>query len=306
MGLLLFNAGCPGKEGTLFKNVVTHFGQPPQISIFMKADGTKKKMDIDQYLCGVVAGEMKPGWPLNAYAAQAIVARTFTMEFLARGGTRKLHGTDISTDEKEAQAYNAANITPMIRQAVRMTKGQVAVYKDHYIKGWYSASCGGRTTMAKEGLAYKEPEPPYISSVNCPEEKYIPKSELFWQATLSDADLQKALKQTGKDIGMVKKLEISKQDPKTHRASTLRVVGDKGSAEVAGADLRINVGPEKMRSIWITDIKNQPGKIGLKGRGFGHGVGLCQWGAYSFAKQDRSPKSIVKHYYPKANIVKIW
>ena len=100
----------------------------------MKDSGQKKQMDVEEYLAGVVAGEMKPGWPLNAYAAQAIVARTFTMEFLARGGTGKLHGTDISTDEKEAQAYNVASITPAIRRAVAMTRGQVLVYKNRYIK----------------------------------------------------------------------------------------------------------------------------------------------------------------------------
>jgi stage II sporulation protein D len=300
-------SGCPGKEGTLFKNIVTHFGKPPQITVFMKDSGVKKQMDVEEYLTGVVAGEMKPGWPLNAYAAQAIVARTFTMEFLARGGTRKLHGTDISTDEKEAQAYNTANISPAIRRAVAMTKGLVLIYKNRYIQGWYSASCGGLTDYAKEGLAYKEHEPSYISSVKCPEEKYIPKEELFWQASLTGAEINTALaKMNQKAIGNVKKFEISHRS-KTKRATLLRFTGDQGTAEVAGGDFRVNVGPEKMRSIWLSDkIENKPGLIMLEGRGFGHGVGLCQWGAYALAKENKSPKEIVKHYYPKTHLVKIW
>lgn len=304
---VFLNAGCPGKEGTLIKNMVTRFGKPPEITVFMKETGKVKKMDIEEYLLGVVAGEMKPGWPLNAYAAQAILARTFTMEFLARGGTRKIHKTDISTDEKEAQAYNAANITPTIRNAVKMTKGLVLTYKNRYVKGWYSASCGGRTAFAKEGLGYKGPEPPYIRSVKCPEEKVIPKNELYWQVALTSSEINDALKKLNQpELGTIKAMEILKRS-KSQRATLLKFTGEKGSAKVSGADFRVNVGPEKLRSIWISnEIKNEPGKITVKGRGFGHGVGLCQWGSYALAKGNKSPKSIVKHYYPKANVSKIW
>ena len=264
-------------------------------------------MEIEEYIAGVVAGEMKPGWPLNAYAAQAIIARTFTMEFLSRGGTRQLHGTDISTDEQEAQAFNSANITPTIRHAVQITKGLVLTYKNRYPKGWYSASCGGVTAYAKEGLNYKGPEPPYISSVRCPEEKVIPKSELFWQTTLTSVDINKALqKTTQKSLGTINKLTIV-QRSKTHRATQIKLNGTQGSATVAGADLRVNVGPEKMRSIWLSDqIKNKPDAITIKGRGFGHGVGLCQWGCYALAKENRSYRAIVLYYYPKTHISKIW
>ncbi|HEX7712956.1 MAG TPA: SpoIID/LytB domain-containing protein [Bacillota bacterium] len=304
---LTMSSGCPGGEGTYFRNMVTRFGKPPQISVYMKDTGEKRRMDLEEYLVGVVAGEMKPGWPLNAYAAQAIIARTFTMEFLGRGGTRALHGTDISTDEKEAQAYNAAAITASVRRAVQMTKGWVLTYKDRYIKGWYSASCGGLTTYAKEGLAYKEPEPAYIQSVKCPEAKVIPNSELYWQTTLTSDAVNNALRKLNqKPVGTVNKMQIVKRTS-TERATLLRFSGDQGAAEVAGADFRVNYGPDKIRSIWISNqIANHPGAITIKGRGFGHGVGLCQWGSYALAKMGRSPRAIVTHYYPKAHMSKIW
>lgn len=304
---LLFNLGCPGKEGTLFKNMVTRFGQPPKISVYMKDTGQKKSMDIEEYLLGVVAGEMKPGWPLSAYAAQAIIARTFTMEFLGRGGTRKLHNTDISTDEKEAQAYNAAAITPAIRRAVQITKGLVLTYKERYIKGWYSASCGGITTYAREGLAYKGPEPPYIQSVKCPEAKYIPETELYWQNTLTSDLTNKALQQLNqKPIGTLEKFTILKRS-ETQRATLIKLTGSQGSVTVPGADFRVNYGPDKIRSIWISNkIENQSGQVKIAGRGFGHGVGLCQWGAYTLSRDNRSFRAIVKHYYPKAHVSKIW
>lgn len=307
IGVILLVSGCPGKEGTLFKNMVTRFGEPPEITVFIKETGEKKKMNIDEYLVGVVAGEMKSGWPLNAYAAQAILARTFTMEFLSRGGTKKLHGTDISTDETEAQAYNEKNITPTIREAVQKTKGKVLIYKNRYIKGWYSASSGGLTASAKEGLGYKGPEPPYVSTVKSPEEKYTPKEEFYWDVTLTSAEINAALKKMNQEeIGEVTKLEILKRG-KSHRAISLKFTGNKGSATVVGADFRVNYGPEKLRSIWISDdIENRSGAIKVKGRGFGHGVGMSQWGAYGLAKQNWSPQRIVKFYYPKTEVTKIW
>lgn len=307
LGIVVFNSGCPGKEGTLIKNIVTRFGEPPKITVYMHETKTKKRMSIEEYLEGVVAGEMKPGWPLNAYAAQAILARTFTMEFLSRGGTKKLHGTDISTDEKEAQAYNAGNIKPIIREAVEKTKGLVLVYRNRYIKGWYHASSGGITAYAKEGLGYKGAEPPYISSVKSPEEKYTPKEEFYWQATLTSAEINAALdKMKLKPIGQVQQLKILKRS-KTQRAVLLEFTGTEGAVKVAGADFRLNYGPEKLRSIWISDeITNTPGAIKVKGRGFGHGVGLSQWGAYALAKQNWSPQRIILHYYPKARVEKIW
>jgi len=307
VGMMLFSlTGCPGKEGTLFKSYVTRFGKPPKISVYLKESGKKVEMDLEEYLVGVVAGEMKPGWSLNAYAAQAIIARTFTMEFLSRGGTRKLHGTDISNDENEAQNYNAAAITPIMRKAVEMTKGQVLTYKEKYIKAWYGTICGGHTTYAKEGLAYPGQEPPYITPVKCPEEKVIPKEELFWDSTLTTADATSALKAMNKNIGNLQKIEVTKRSKTTYRATELRLTGDQGNLIMAGADFRINFGPEKVRSIWLLDIENKPNAVKLSGRGFGHGVGLCQWGAYALAKQGRSPKEIVKHYYPKAHLSKVW
>jgi len=305
--MVCLNAGCNTREESNFRSMVTRYRRPPRITVFFKETGEKKQMDIEEYLVGVVAGEMKPNWPENAYAAQAIIARTFTMEFLSRGGTRKLHGTDISTDEKEAQAYNAKNITPTIRKAVTKTKGLVLTYKNRYIKGWYSASCGGQTAYAQEGLGYKGPEPPYVSSVKTDEEKYMPKEEFYWEAVLTSDEINAALEKLNKpNLAQIKEMKVLKRG-RTHRAVLLRFTGEKGSVDVVGADFRVQYGPEKIRSIWISDeiVTTEKG-IKIKGRGFGHGVGLSQWGAYAYAKQNWSPEKIVKHFYPKATLTKIW
>lgn len=179
-------------------------------------------------------------------------------------------------------------------------------YRGKYVKGWFSASCGGRTALAKEGLAYRDPEPPYTRSVSCPEEKVIPKEELFWSARFTGDELKKALGELGKNIGTVTRIEVAARSKTSHRATALKLVGTNGQAKVAGADLRIAVDPQKMRSLWITDLNHLPGAIEMKGRGFGHGVGLCQWGAHALAKEGKSPEEIIKHYYPSVTIMDLW
>lgn len=137
--------------------------------------------------------------------------------------------------------------------------------------------------------------------------KYMPKEEFYWNTTLTSAEINAALKKLNKkEIGNVTKMEIVKRGS-AHRAVELKFTGSGGSANVGGADFRVNVGPEKLRSIWISDkIENNQGAIKVSGRGFGHGVGLSQWGAYGYAKQNWSPKRIVKHFYPKADVTKVW
>lgn len=296
---------CPGPERQIFRSIFRKMDREPQITVYIKETKAKKKMDLEDYLVGVVAGEMQKGWPVQAYAAQAIVARTFTMDFLARGGTRKLHGTDVSTDENEAQAYNAAAVTPEIRRAVAMTKGKVMTYRGRYVRGWFSASCGGRTALAREGLAFKEREPAYMVSVSCPGTRVIPKDELYWEAGFSPTEVAAALKKLGKDVGPVQKLAVEKKS-RSGRAVSIRVVGAKGQAVVQGADLRTALDPTKMRSIVLLSVENSPQGINMKGRGFGHGVGLCQWGAYALAKEGKSAVEIVKHYYPRVKIMDNW
>jgi len=302
--LICLVCGCP--RISRLRSAPTRKSEPA-ISVYFHENNTKRKVPIEEYLTGVVAGEMKPNWPANAYAAQAILARTFTMEFISRGGTKKLHGTDICTDEQHAQAYTTSAITPAIRQAVADTKGIVMTYGGKYVHGWFSASCGGQTAYAREGLAFKGTEPPYISSVSCPEGKVIPKQEQLWQASFTGTEMDAALKKvTGRSVGPIAKVTGMATSRQTHRTTRLRLTGTTGSAEVAAADFRVAIGPERMRSIWLQKIQSTGGNTSLAGRGFGHGVGLCQWGAYALAKEGRNPREIVLHYYPKVQVVKEW
>lgn len=278
----------------------------PEISVYFHDTQTRKNMPLEEYLVGVVAGEMEKDWPVEAYGAQAIVARSFTLEFLSQGGTKEMHNADICTDEKHAQAYNSESVTSEIRRAVEMTRGKIMTYNGDYVKGWFSASCGGKTAPAVVGLGYQKEEPAYITSVDCPEEGTTPEEKLFWSADFSWEELAAILGQLGEYVGEVKEVQVGERHEESSRVSRLDFVGTESRASVKSADFRTAAGPERLRSIWITDLDQNEDGIIMKGRGFGHGVGLCQWGAHALALEGKNPEEIVKHYYPGVEIEKAW
>lgn len=296
-----FLIGWPAPE----KGTIRKFKEAPRISVFMKETGEKKTMPIEDYVAGVVAGEMKPNWPLKAYAAQAILARSFTIEFMSRGGTRAKHGTDISTDQEEAQAYNAGNITPIIRKAVQMTRGEVMTYKDRYVRAWFHSYSGGETASAREGLNFKGDEPPYTKSVKIKENKYAPGEVKHWRVSFPLSKVQEALDKMNVDVGQVRDMTVTERG-NTRRAVTLRVVGTRGIQEISAPDFRVALDPMRMKSTLLSKLAIEGNNLVVEGRGFGHGVGLSQWDAYMLAKEGKSPEDIVKFFFRNIEIKKLW
>ncbi len=109
-------------------------GQEPVLKVFIAETGKIASIPFEEYLKGVVAAEMEPDWPLEALGAQAIVARTFTLQKIAEKGGVPARGTHASTDIKEFQAYNADKITENVRQAVKKTRGKVVVKDGEFIR----------------------------------------------------------------------------------------------------------------------------------------------------------------------------
>ncbi|HHV61751.1 MAG TPA: SpoIID/LytB domain-containing protein [Firmicutes bacterium] len=298
-------SGCPGPEARLSEKPIQKFAKEPTITVYIHGTGQRVSMPIETYIEGVVAGEMEKGWPVNAYAAQAIIARTFTMEFLSKGGTRKLHGTDICTDPGHAQAYNAAAVTPDIRKAVSMTRGEVLSYRGRYIHAWFHALCGGETTLARDGLAYDKPEPPYTQRVRDVCTKYVPSDTLFWKAYFPAAEIKQTLAGNGLTIGDITRIRTVRQDP-TGRSTLIRISHSTGTTDIAGNDLRVALGSDRMRSTWLSRLDKVGDVVVMEGRGFGHGVGMCQWGAYALAKEGWSPEEIATHYFKGVRVAKLW
>lgn len=276
----------------------------PRLSLYVVETGETKSLGIEEYLAGVVAGEMKPEWPEAAYAAQAILARSFTMNWLG-SGKKSRYGTDLSTDVEEAQAYKPDAVTDRIRDAVQKTRGKVMTYDGQFVRGWFHSYSGGRTATAKEGLAYREAEPPYVESIKLPNNPYVPADLKSWLAQFTGHEVKEALRSMGKSVGDIRSVQIGKKGP-SGRTVTLVFSGTGGEAEVSAPDFRVAIGPERLKSLLLSEVAWQDGRLRFRGSGFGHGVGLSQWDAYMLAKEGQSPEDIVKRFFPKVTIEKRW
>jgi len=260
-----------------------------------------KEMPVEEYLCGVLAGEMQKDFPMESLKAQAVVARTFLLNFLKeKGGSVLYPGADISTDISESQAYDEAGISDTIRQAVEETKGEVLTYDTEFILAWFHSCSGGQTAEADEGLNYTKTETPYILSLPS-DESDAPQEVLSWQAEFTKDELDAALEELLGEAIPFESIEMGEKGP-SGRTLTLLFDG----ASVNTAELRTSLGPERFRSTLLTELSYEKEVLTVSGKGFGHGVGMSQWGAYTMADAGADYHEILQYYFPGTSSVKIW
>ncbi len=263
------------------------------------ADGKIELVRLEEYIAGVLVGELGSGWPEEAYAAQAIVARTYTLKYLKEKNTNIISGS-----YKKAQAYKMGNIPVEIRKAVLKTRGEIILYNNDYIYSWYHSSAGGRTSTATVGLNYQLEEPPYIKIVDSPD--YLaPLNIKKWSYTVSTEKLIQVLSKMGSRFLAINNVEIAEKDF-SGRVKTFLIADENKKIHINAAELRINLNPQLFKSTKISKIENSANQIKFIGSGYGHGVGLSQWGAYALAKMDYNYVGIIKYYYDDIEIKQLY
>jgi stage II sporulation protein D len=275
-------------------------GGVPILDVYVMDSRKTERMDLETYLKGVVAGEMKNDWPLEALKAQAILARTYTLNFLS---TKKSQHSDadISTDIKEAQAYDADAVNDRVKQAVNETRGVVMSVKGELPTAWFHAHAGGVTELPTVALDYKEKNPSYLAVVSSPDSDKAPDDVKNWTATFTAAEVGETCAALGVETGSARTVELGEKG-KSGRAKELVVNGK----PVSAPSFRIKIGSTKLKSTLIDSVSVEGGKVVFKGKGFGHGVGMSQWGAYGLAESGATAQSIVGHYYQNVDFVDLW
>lgn len=270
----------------------------PLVEVYRTDMSVVETMDFESYLMGVLAGEMHNDWPLEALKAQAIVARTFALRFIADGGSQ-YPGAQLSTDISEAQAYDVESINDRIRQAVTETRGLIMLSDGEPIQAWFHAHSGGITALAKEGLAYDLPEPSYTRSVEVQESDQAPADVQQWTAVFPLEQVQAALDALGG--GDASQLAIAE------RGESGRVTAfSAGESEVGAVALRMELGSTEMKSTLLTGLTVEDGAVTMTGSGYGHGVGLSQWGAYALASEGASAEEILNAFYRNIEIIQAY
>lgn len=272
----------------------------PVLAVYDASRGELTRMDVETYVAGVVAGEMKNDWPLEAMKAQAILARTFVLKFCADKAS-KYDGADISTDVSEAQAYAADGVNDRVRRAVRETRGLAMAVDGDYPYAWFHAHAGGMTELPSVALEFRGGDPDYLRPAASEESDAAPADVKRWEAAFTREQIAAACADAGVKVGKVETVEIGEKG-ESGRAKTLIVNGK----AVSAPSFRLQIGANKLKSTLIERIDMEGGKVTFTGRGFGHGVGMSQWGAYAMAERGDDAGAIVEHYFPGVAIVKLW
>ena len=272
----------------------------PTLNVYDTSRKTLTDMDVERYVAGVVAGEMKNDWPREALKAQAVLARTFVLKF-CQDKTSRYEGADISTDVAEAQAYAPDSVNQSVEQAVEQTRGLVMSWQGEYPNAWFHAHSGGVTELPSVALEYTGGDPEYLKSAASEESEAAPDSAKAWTARFTREQVAAACAAEGTRVDSVKTVELGEKG-ESGRAKFLIVNGEKISAP----SFRIQIGANKLRSTLIDSVRIEGDEVVFEGRGFGHGVGLSQWGAYQMAEEGADFAQIIQKYYPGVDIVKLW
>ena len=285
---------------TLAPELLEKYAEEPQISVYDHSIAARRSMGIESYLLGVVNAETVPDWKTATLEAQAIVARTFTIRSMeeADNTPRVLHGTDACTSKDHFQAYEQRGISDDIRAAVENTRGLVLAYEDHIALTYFSSSSGGMTASLLEGFPDSPHRAPYLESVPSRDQEIAPDYAADWKTRVTRARLRSLL---GRRALNASEVSVESRG-ESGRATVIRV----GRRLVPAAELRTLLGPEVLRSTMITDITVGRTHVTFTGVGWGHGVGLDQWGAEAMARDGSSYLEILEHYLPGTRLVRLW
>ena len=242
---------------------------------------------LEDYLAAVLGSEMPVSFPLEALKAQAVAARTYALQKkLEAYGSAFYMGSSVLH-----QVYGGVNSEdPRTRAAVEATRGEVLTYELAPIEAYFHASCGGRT---ESGQAALQRDLPYLQPVDCPCGK-LPASR--WTATVS------ATRSSGRRSAGLPRGCASPAAPPTHRVNAS---SPRAAPRSMAATFRQRLGYTKLKSLDFEVERTGHGYL-FTGRGYGHGAGLCQWGAKVLADEGWSYKDILSHYYPGAELQQLY
>lgn len=277
----------PRRGGKITVNRQTYDGV---IRVKKKPEGllVVNEIDLERYLQGVVPAEMPPDWELEALKVQAVISRTYA---LYQKESRKEKDYDL-VNSVLGQVYQGDSVKDRRTSlAIVQTKGQVVTYEGALALTFFHSTSAGPTEDASERWNISLP---YLKGVSCPLDRDSPYHE--WKRTISLDDLEAALGKMGYPVGAIATL-TPLQWSRAGRLLTVRILYSGGELIVKAEDLRKALGYKVLPSTRFT-IDSFGREVQIRGMGYGHGVGLCQWGAKVMAESGLNFDEILLYYYP--------
>lgn len=249
-------------------------------------------LNLEKYLYGVLPYEMSPSFPLEALKAQAVAARTYTVKNMEKPLSKNY---DLSASHIVSQVYKgAATVYPSVKEAVDGTKNKVLKYQGKTFLTYYHANCGGHGT--DPGVWNDNPQIKPLSGAKC---SYCASSKSHsWQYLMPQKNISVYAG------GAVKSISVAEKMPHGH-ATYINIETNKGTKKVRCNNMRIALGPNKIKSCFFTKIEARGDNFYFEGRGFGHGMGMCQEGARGMANNGKNFKEILSNFFPGAELADI-
>lgn len=305
---VVYTLGGPSGPGT----AKVWRGEDIPIRVYLHEQDRIVEMSLEDYVKGVVAAEMPAEFDLEALKAQAVAARTYAVKQMALfggGGLAGRPGADVSTDHRTNQAWVSTlqlkerwgpfafdRYWAKVSRSVEETRGLIAVHGGEPINAVFHSTSGERTASAKEVWGF---DFPYLQSVPCSWDKKSPRYSDSRE--LSFAELERRL---GPEAGVLAAAQggggaVAQVVERTEsgRVGKARV----GAKTFSGLDLREKL---ELRSANFT-VEAKGDKLVFRTTGYGHGVGLCQWGANGLAKEGKDFRHILTYYYTGIQIKSI-
>lgn len=289
---------------------------PEVLRLVVREDGSGdviNVVDVEAYLPGVLSAEMMPNFHREAFEAQAIAARTYAWyQRQTRGPSRHY---DVTATES-SQVYlgvDPAALLPKAIEAVRQTRGIVCTYHTpdgpRIFPTYYSSTCGGSTQPVCT-ISEPEPIPPLAGCVDCEFCRHSPYRR--WDAVRLDKSVvaQKLIDRYPRlaEIGSLHRVVVSRGTD-AGRAVWVELQNERGHAlPLEAENFRLCVDPtgRKVRSTYCNVVSLDHRIVFTEGRGLGHGMGLCQYGADGQARAGRSAAQILRHYFPGSQLTRAY
>jgi stage II sporulation protein D len=264
-------------------------------------------LDLEKYLDGVVNGEFSARWNAEAVSAQVIAARTYAL-YQMREARAKRALYDVDSTTRDQVYLGTAGEEARASQLVQKTRGWVLVAGAGAsvapIKAFYHSTCGGITESPES--VWGKSQPGVSGAVLCQFCGTSPR--LVWELSMSRAQVDEALMPLG--LGPVSVIEVALRFP-SGRARRVRLGFEKERGkrvfkDLPASQLRMLLGPERFQSTAFEVERTASSDWIFRGRGYGHGVGMCQWGAKEMGAAGYSAREILSRYYPQARLERAW
>ena len=290
-----------------------------KVSITLKGDELQiiNTLPIETYLAGVVAAEMPAQWDSEALKSQTVSARTYCVYIRDRFG--KNRSWDLKASQANQVYKGLIAEHPRIWSAINETYGLVLTCEESehpkkIFPTYYCSVCGGHTENSKYvfGDSYLP-----LAGVECPYCKKVTSKKFFewgpkeYSKEVVFNKLCQYYPQLKSKLGSLKTLEAVRKSEYNDfkRITRYKLIGENGKSDIVGGeDLRLSLDStgRKLRSA-CCDIKDKDHSIVFKnGRGFGHGVGLCQYGVLAMAKEGSDYRAILSFYFPSSELKRIY